>query len=154
MPEQTDTQRDLQLLAADLKRLEAEYNMFFAGRLPRPPWETRGRVEALQAQRFDVDERRATQDQVAEDLADGGALEESVSGEPGRVEEARDARRLPDDRGVVWRHLVEPGPPAADTGVGDPRRPPPDHLHQAGDPVVGCLDAEARLLMRVGHPHQ
>jgi hypothetical protein len=30
----------------DLKRLEAEYNMFFAGRLPRPPWETRGRVEA------------------------------------------------------------------------------------------------------------
>ena len=34
-------------LEAELKRLEAEYNMFFAGRLPRPPWETRGRVEAL-----------------------------------------------------------------------------------------------------------
>jgi hypothetical protein len=47
MPEQTDLQRDLQLLAADLKRLEGEYNMFFSGRLPRPPWETRGRVEAL-----------------------------------------------------------------------------------------------------------
>jgi hypothetical protein len=31
----------------ELKRLEAEYNMFFAGRAPRPPWETRGRVEAL-----------------------------------------------------------------------------------------------------------
>jgi hypothetical protein len=42
-----DIQRDLQTLAAELKRLEAEYNMFFAGRLPRPPWETRGRVEAL-----------------------------------------------------------------------------------------------------------
>ncbi len=42
-----DIQRDLQALAAELKRLEAEYNMFFAGRLPRPPWETRGRVEAL-----------------------------------------------------------------------------------------------------------
>ena len=42
-----DLQRDLQTLAAELKRLEAEYNMFFAGRLPRPPWETRGRVEAL-----------------------------------------------------------------------------------------------------------
>lgn len=39
--------RDLQRLEADLKQLEAEYNMFFAGRLPRPPWETRGRVEAL-----------------------------------------------------------------------------------------------------------
>jgi hypothetical protein len=47
MAEQTDIQRDLQLLAADLKRLEAEYNMFFSGRLPRPPWETRGRIEAL-----------------------------------------------------------------------------------------------------------
>ena len=30
-----------------MKRLEAEYNMFFAGRLPRPPWETRGRVDAI-----------------------------------------------------------------------------------------------------------
>src|SRR5476649_385822 len=33
-------------LEADLKQLEAEYNMFFAGRLPKPPWETRSRVEA------------------------------------------------------------------------------------------------------------
>lgn len=44
--EPTITQ-DLKQLETDLKRLEAEYNMFFAGRLPRPPWETRGRVEAL-----------------------------------------------------------------------------------------------------------
>src|SRR5690349_22968675 len=34
-------------LEGELKRLEAEYNMFFAGRLPRPPWETRNRVDAL-----------------------------------------------------------------------------------------------------------
>jgi hypothetical protein len=47
MAEQTDIQRDLLQLEAELKRLEAEYNMFFAGRLPRPPWETRGRVDAL-----------------------------------------------------------------------------------------------------------
>jgi hypothetical protein len=47
MPESTDLQKDLLTLTADLKRLEAEYNMFFAGRLPRPPWETRGRVEAM-----------------------------------------------------------------------------------------------------------
>jgi hypothetical protein len=46
MPELTDIQRDLLALSADLKRLEAEYTMFFAGRLKRPPWETRGRVEA------------------------------------------------------------------------------------------------------------
>jgi hypothetical protein len=42
-----DIQRDLMALEAELRRLEAEYNMFFAGRLPRPPWETRSRVAAL-----------------------------------------------------------------------------------------------------------
>ena len=40
-------ERDLQRLEAELKQLEAEYNMFFSGRLPTPPWETRARVEAL-----------------------------------------------------------------------------------------------------------
>ena len=39
-------------LEAELKRLEAEYNMFFAGRLPRLPWETRARVEAM-VKRYD-----------------------------------------------------------------------------------------------------
>ena len=47
MAEPTATERDLNRLEADLKRLEAEYNMFFSGRLPKPPWETRSRVEAL-----------------------------------------------------------------------------------------------------------
>jgi hypothetical protein len=45
--EPSSIDRDLQRLEAELKQLEAEYNMFFAGRLPRPPWETRGRVDAL-----------------------------------------------------------------------------------------------------------
>jgi hypothetical protein len=39
--------RELSTLEAELKRLEAEYNMYFAGRLPRPPWETRTRVDDL-----------------------------------------------------------------------------------------------------------
>ncbi|HEX7088431.1 MAG TPA: hypothetical protein VF198_18880 [Vicinamibacterales bacterium] len=39
--------RDLQLLESELRRLEAEYNMYFAGRLPRPPVETRRRVQTL-----------------------------------------------------------------------------------------------------------
>lgn len=47
MAEASDDSRDLQTLEVDLKKLEAEYNMFFAGRAARPPWETRGRVEAL-----------------------------------------------------------------------------------------------------------
>jgi len=40
-------EQDLQRLESDLKQLEAEYNMFFSGRLPKPPWETRTRVETL-----------------------------------------------------------------------------------------------------------
>ena len=43
----TDIERDLQRLEAALKQLEAEYNMFFSGQLPKPPWQTRSRVEAL-----------------------------------------------------------------------------------------------------------
>jgi len=43
----SDLDRELELLEVELKRLEAEYNMYFAGRRPRPPWETRGRVHAM-----------------------------------------------------------------------------------------------------------
>ena len=45
--EQSEHEREVQVLEAELKRLEAEYNMFFAGRLPRPPWETRTRVTGM-----------------------------------------------------------------------------------------------------------
>jgi hypothetical protein len=43
----SEIDRELNTLEAELKRLEAEYNMFFAGRLARPPWETRSRVEGM-----------------------------------------------------------------------------------------------------------
>ena len=46
-PPKTDWDKQMQLLEAEIRRLEAEFNMFFAGRLPRPPWETRARVAAL-----------------------------------------------------------------------------------------------------------
>ena len=47
MREIPEVARDLQRLESELKRLEAEYTMFFAGRLPKPPSETRSRVDAL-----------------------------------------------------------------------------------------------------------
>ena len=47
MPPTSETERDLQRLAAELRQLQAEYNMYFSGRLPKPPWETRSRVEAI-----------------------------------------------------------------------------------------------------------
>lgn len=40
-------EQELQKLEADLRQLEAEYNMYFSGRLPKPPWETRARVEKV-----------------------------------------------------------------------------------------------------------
>ena len=47
MPEHTDLERDLRFLETTLRRLETEYTMFFAGQLPKPPLETRSRVETL-----------------------------------------------------------------------------------------------------------
>jgi hypothetical protein len=48
----SEFERELRLLEAELKRLEAEYNQFFAGRLPRLPWDQRARVDAMM-KRFD-----------------------------------------------------------------------------------------------------
>lgn len=43
----TEFDRQLRQLEAEIKKLEVEYNLFFAGRLPKLPWDTRARVEAL-----------------------------------------------------------------------------------------------------------
>ena len=47
MTDSNELARELQILEVELRKLEGEYNMYFAGRLPRPPWETRSRVEGL-----------------------------------------------------------------------------------------------------------
>ena len=47
MAEPSDIERELKTLEVELRRLEAEYNMYFAGRSPRPPVETRRRVTVL-----------------------------------------------------------------------------------------------------------
>ena len=46
-PPTTQFDRQLRELEAEIKRLEVEYNLFFAGRLPKLPWDTRARVEGL-----------------------------------------------------------------------------------------------------------
>jgi hypothetical protein len=43
----SELEQELTQLEVEIKRLEAEYNMYFAGRLPRPPWEMRKRVEGM-----------------------------------------------------------------------------------------------------------
>jgi hypothetical protein len=47
VPEISEFERDIRLLEVELRKLERQYNMFFAGRLPKPPLDTRRRVEAL-----------------------------------------------------------------------------------------------------------
>ena len=106
MPEQTAVQRDLQALATDLKQLEAEYNMFFAGRLPRPPWETRKRVEAV-LKRWDR-----------------GVIETSVDRFRFQTLQARFAA-FADlwDRGLRAREEGRPGPFAMPPPKETPRKP-------------------------------
>src|SRR5690606_11076500 len=62
VPDPSPVDRELQGLAADLRKLEAEYTMYFAGRLPRPPFENRGRFEQaikrLERARFDTQVHR------------------------------------------------------------------------------------------------
>lgn len=48
----TEFDRHLRELEAEIKRLEVEYNLFFAGRLAKLPWDTRARVEGL-VKRYD-----------------------------------------------------------------------------------------------------
>lgn len=46
-PPISEFERQLRELEGEIKRLELEYNQFFAGRLPKLPWDSRARVEAL-----------------------------------------------------------------------------------------------------------
>ena len=46
-PPKSDFEKQMAYLEAEPRRLEAEFNMFFAGRLPRPPWETKTKVLTL-----------------------------------------------------------------------------------------------------------
>jgi hypothetical protein len=47
VPQHTDLDKDLQAIEAALRKLESEYNMYFAGQLPRPPLESRRQVERM-----------------------------------------------------------------------------------------------------------
>jgi hypothetical protein len=114
--------RELQRLEADLKQLEAEYNMFFSGRLPKPPWETRARVEATVKQ-FDRAHIPNTGDRFRFstlqsrfaafiDLWDRG-LRAREEGRPGPFAQKpkaapEPAKRLPDDRIVHVSSFRDP----------------------------------------------
>lgn len=47
MAQPTELERDLHLIETTLRKLETEYNMYFSGQRPRPPLETRRRLETM-----------------------------------------------------------------------------------------------------------
>jgi hypothetical protein len=51
-PQKNDFDREMSNLDGEIKRLEAEYNMYLTGRQPRQPFETRKRVDLL-VKKFD-----------------------------------------------------------------------------------------------------
>jgi hypothetical protein len=140
-----DIDRELTVLESELKRLEAEYNMFFAGRLPRPPWETRGRVDAM-VKRLDRSglintgarfrfETLQSRFQTFVDLWERGlrAREEGRSGpfaQPSRPDEIKPKR--PEDR--VLHDILRPdaGDGQAARTLRQPRRRAPPCRRRGG----------------------
>jgi len=123
VPEISDFERDIRLLEVELRKLEREYNMFFAGRLQRPPWEARGRVESLItkydrayiqnfADRFRFQTLQSRYAAFA-DLWDRGlrAKEEGRPGpfgKPGPREKSLESASRPSDRVVLVTTVADP----------------------------------------------
>jgi len=119
----SDLESDLRALEAELRKLEAEYNMFFAGQLPRPPWETRTRVEQMmkrlertvttEGSAVDRFRQQTQQSRLAAlvDLWDRG-LRAREEGRPGpfarRREAGPDAAERPEDRIVHVTVFTDP----------------------------------------------
>ena len=112
MSEASDLERDLQALGAEMRKLEGDYNLFFAGRLPRPPWEGRTRFEAMLKRldrvyidnttaRFRMQQLQARYATLA-DLWDRG-LRAREEGRPGPF-----AKRPPHDEGTERHAAAQP----------------------------------------------
>jgi len=135
VPAASPLESDFASLESELRKLESEYNMFFAGRLPRPPWETRSSVaaavkrlervvqtEGAYAERFrfhSVQARFAT----FVDLWDRG-LRAREEGRPGPFGARQ--RRVPGDEPAAGERIV------AVTLFADPMREL-DKLHELYD---------------------
>lgn len=164
--------RGLAQLTGELKRLESEYNQFFAGRLPRPPWETRSRVEGLMRkwdrQSFDASAIDRFKFQTLQaryatfaDLWDRG-LRAREEGRPGpfnwaAAEASRPARDEPSVPQVVHVAAIE-DPMREIDKVRDLWESLMDARREAGDQVVpfhrfmGLVKDQVQTLKATGSP--
>jgi len=165
--------RNLATLSGELKRLETEYNQFFSGRLPRPPWETRTRVESLikkwdresfeasAVDKFKFQTLQARYSTFA-DLWDRG-LRAREEGRPGPFNWASQAAAQPQKPGEPpMPHVVHV------TAIGDPMKDIDkvrelyeslmDARREAGDQTVpfhrfvGLVKDQVRTLQQKGSP--
>jgi len=164
--------RGLSQLSGELKKLESEYNQFFAGRLPRPPWETRSRVEGLMRrwdrQSFDASSVDRFRFQTLQaryatfaDLWDRG-LRAREEGRPGPFNWAAAGARQPAKDEPSVPHVVHVA------AIGDPMREIDkvrdlweslmDARRDAGDQVVpfhrfvGLVKNQVQTLKQTGSP--
>ena len=106
-------------------------------------------LEAFDVEAADIDCRRMTQHQIAQDLADGRTHQESVAGETGGVDETRHAGSFADQRIVVRRGLVTS---AGDSDV-EQRWEAMGHASPTTSSQSGRIGASGGLL-RVSHRQQ
>ena len=164
--------RNLTLLTGELKKLESEYNQFFSGRLPRPPWETRTRVESLmrkwdrasfEASSIDKFKFQTLQARYATfaDLWDRG-LRAREEGRPGPFNWASaDSRPAKPGEPVLPQvvHVAAIGDPMREIDkVKDLWSSLMDARREAGDPVVpfhrfvGLVKEQVKTLQKTGSP--
>jgi hypothetical protein len=113
--EVTDAERELQTLTAELRKLEGEYTMYFSGRLPRPPWETRGKVDQL----FKKFDRRPTDTLVTRfRLQTLQTRYSRFTDMWDRALRAREEGRHVPGMGPAGRQRIEEGPPPPPPVIG------------------------------------
>jgi hypothetical protein len=126
----SDFDREMQILEAELKRLEAEYNMFFAGRLPRLPWESRARVETI-VRRHDRSPMQNTAERFR--FQSLQARFASFCELWDRTQRAREEGRVEPLR---RRRTAAAPPPAATASVAETAAPPAEARPERTDGVV------------------
>ena len=124
-PPKSEFEKEMQYLDAEIRRLEAEFNMFFAGRLPRPPWETRAKVAAL-VKRHDQSFMRNTADRFRfESLQNRYAEIHRAVGTADDQSRARPVGVWREEGGAHARHAG--AHPSTASRRTQPRRRPPAH---------------------------
>jgi hypothetical protein len=101
-----------------------------------------------------VHEGVAFQEQVGDQLAHGGGLQKTVSGESRCVQEVPGSAGSADQGIVIGRVLMETGPAPLQLQADERRGDDSCRLIEGCQPLMGELPSEARTLAGIGDPEQ